>query len=348
MASLKVPDVAARRVGPVVAELSRLETRQFGVVGVTWASGYPTAGLTVQIRTRVADVWSSWESLDVDAEGPSRGPGVRAGTSPVWVGDADGVGVRLLSPTGTAPEDVRVTVIDGDTGLAEPALAPIARMAEPEVTPMPAIVTRKAWGVDVSGQEPCSKPRRASTMKGIVLHHTVGSNDYSPEEAPGIVRAVHLYHTEQRGWCDVGYNYLVDQYGVAYEGRRGGIDRQVRGAHAGNWEANLYTTGISMMGNFETEPVPTELKEAVIELTAWRLSSFGRLAFGKIVIDGVRLPRISGHRDVHLSGMRPSTATACPGEHGYHWLNSGMRKHVKALIDAAAVPEPNASETDAT
>ena len=335
LTSLRVPEVSAAR-GEVVAQLSETATRPFGVVGVTWEGGSAPADLTVQVRTRVADVWSRWKALEVEAEGPTKGAGVRAGTIPVWAGDADGVGVRLLSAQGTAPDDVRVAVIDGDTGLAEPALAPVAGTTDAAVTAMPDIVSRASWGVDTSGQGKCSPPRRAETMKGVVLHHTVGSNDYTKAEAPGIVRAIHLYHTKQRGWCDVGYNFLVDKYGVAYEGRRGGTDRQVRAAHAGNWEANLYTTGISMMGNLETEPVTTAMKDAVIQLTAWRLSSFGRRPFGKITIDGAQLPRISGHRDIYLSGMRPATATACPGEHGHHWLNSGMRKRVKALMDAAA------------
>ena len=53
-----------------------------------------------------------------------------------------------------------------------------------------------------------------------------------------------------RDWCDIGYNFLVDKYGQIFEGRAGGIDKPVRGAHAGNGPVNEQTMGVSLMGTF--------------------------------------------------------------------------------------------------
>ena len=39
---------------------------------------------------------------------------------------------------------------------------------------------------------------------------------------PGLLRSIYAYHTQSRGWSDVGYNFLVDRYGRLYEGRAGG------------------------------------------------------------------------------------------------------------------------------
>jgi uncharacterized protein with LGFP repeats len=51
------------------------------------------------------------------------------------------------------------------------------------------------------------------------VHHTASSNDYTREQAAAMVRGIYAYHVKSNGWSDIGYNYLVDRYGRAYEGR---------------------------------------------------------------------------------------------------------------------------------
>ncbi|HET8716112.1 MAG TPA: cell wall-binding repeat-containing protein [Nocardioidaceae bacterium] len=357
---------------------------------MTWEPGFDASDLSIKVSAHVDGTWTAWENLDVHADNDpsSTSTQQRAGSIPTWTGEADGIGVRVFSADGDAPEDLQVALIDGGTGLAEPVEATAATdgatagpsegatdgatdgtavtttatttgttttgtdvitpVAATGVAPMPRIVTRAEWGVDRSSEVSCDKPNTVSTMKGVVIHHTAGANDYTAAEAPGIVRGIHRYHTAVRGWCDTGYNFLVDKYGVIYEGRRGGIMNQVRGAHAGNWDVNTYTTGISMMGNFDEAPLTKRLKSAVTRLAAWRLSLFGRRAIGKVNFDGHRLPKVSGHRDVYRVGIRPATATACPGKYAYDWLNhTGLRKRIQARIDAAGggtTTEPTPTE----
>ena len=63
------------------------------------------------------------------------------------------------------------------------------------------------------------------------MHHTVNANDYTADEVPGIMRSIYAYHVKSRGWRDIGYNFLVDRFGRIWEGRYGGIDKPVVGAH---------------------------------------------------------------------------------------------------------------------
>ncbi len=67
------------------------------------------------------------------------------------------------------------------------------------------------------------------------MHHTATPNTYTRAEAPGVVRAIYRYHTVSNGWDDIGYNVLIDRFGTVYEGRKGGLESPVIGAHASGW-----------------------------------------------------------------------------------------------------------------
>jgi hypothetical protein len=190
----------------------------------------------------------------------------------------------------------------------------------------PAIVARSGWKADeeiVRG-----KPAYAPSVKLAIIHHTAGTNTYTPAAAAAIVRGIETYHVEGNGWNDIGYNFLVDRFGNVYEGRAGGIDKNVIGAHSEGF--NTGTVGIALIGNFQSTSPPKAMQDALVKLLAWRLDvahvdplstvayvSGGNAKFraGKVVT----LRAISGHRDTGPS--------ECPGADAYAQL-PGIAKRV--------------------
>ncbi|MYS89802.1 MULTISPECIES: peptidoglycan recognition protein [Streptomyces] len=95
--------------------LARRAVRHFSLVGVVWDD--PAAELhgRVQVRTRAADTgaWSGWQDVEThngdhaaDPDAPERASGrVRGATAPLWVGDSDGVELRVHSEAESAEAD---------------------------------------------------------------------------------------------------------------------------------------------------------------------------------------------------------------------------------------------------
>ena len=83
------------------------------------------------------------------------------------------------------------------------------------------------------------------------------------------MRAIEVYHVKSNGWNDIGYNFLVDRYGTVYEGRYGGIDRNVIGAYARGF--NTGSTGVAVIGTFGTAAIPAAAETSLEKLLAWRL-----------------------------------------------------------------------------
>jgi len=333
---------------------------RFSMVGFTLP-----AGAELDFRTSVDAVrWTSWQHTDVGGDdGPDPGSAElrRAAqvagnpaliTAAVWVGDASYLQTRVTgSGRQATPEQAVVHLVDSDglsrspLGKAADALGAAWRGA---TTPapaqaangQPAIVSRAQWGADESWRR--SGPSYSSTLKAGILHHTAGSNTYTREQSPAVLRGDYYYHTKVNGWSDLGYNYVIDRYGTVYEGRYGGITRNVLGAHSGGF--NTSTFGVSIMGNFTDELPPKAARTSVVRLVAWRQQLAGIDPLGTTVLTSagssrysagvqVRLNTLSGHRDV--------SATACPGDALYPRL-AKLRQRIAerhALLEQPA-PAP--------
>jgi len=321
--------------GKLVAHIVRPSVPSFGMVGVTWDQAEAVGEITAQVRSLDRSGWSEWAVLYApDDEGPSSSeePDARAGTHPGWVGASTGFEVALFSTNGVAPRNIEVNIIDpgvspadwqtkATTSAAGDQPAPDAGPRAGTFPGLPPVITREEWGADESLGDECFAPKLGSTFKMVFVHHTAGSNDYEEYESAAVVRGVLAYHVVSRGWCDIGYNFLVDRYGNVFEGRSGGLRLPVRGAHSG--EYNVNTTGISAMGNFDQTRPRRPMRRAMVRLIAWRLGTAYHGGFGRIAVEGDKFGRISGHRDAML--------TACPGRYIYDWLPT-LRERVRTRL----------------
>ncbi|WP_229360155.1 peptidoglycan recognition protein family protein [Streptomyces albidoflavus] len=133
----------------------------------------------------------------------------------------------------------------------------------------PPIVTRAQWGADPKLLD--QKPHYADSVRAVVIHHTGHPNGYDCADSPALVREVYQAHAVNKEWGDIGYNFLVDTCGTIYEGRLGGADRAVIGAHTVG--LNTGTTGIAAIGTFTAgTPVPEPMRRSIEKLIAWKLA----------------------------------------------------------------------------
>ncbi|MGQ0464879.1 MAG: peptidoglycan recognition protein family protein [Sporichthyaceae bacterium] len=319
-------------------------TAPFSMVALTWPAGREIP--QVSVRTRTDGVWSGWTHLHEDFDGPdpdspeSAGPpgrGPNSGTVPLWTGPAEGLQLRLdarppaLHPL-ALPTDLRLLLIDpGEDPSPAPAPMPDFSEAAADTGP-PRIRTRADWRADERLRE---APKYTGSIRAAFVHHTSETNYYTPAQVPKIIRGIYAFHTKGRGWSDIGYNFLVDKWGRVWEGRYGGVGRQVRGAHTGGF--NVETVGIAVLGNFNNQRPKAATMEALARLINWKLDRadgfFGPSTRGYFVSQGGGTSRYKKGREAafrRISGHRDAGRTSCPGEYLYDALPK-LRKRVAAL-----------------
>ncbi|MGY1454133.1 peptidoglycan recognition protein family protein [Streptomyces sp. SS8] len=191
--------------------------------------------------------------------------------------------------------------------------------ADAPIGPRPGIVTRKGWGADERLRGPFLYTK---TVRMAFVHHTAMSNDYSCGQSASIIRGIYRYHVQSNGWRDVGYNFFVDKCGKIYEGRAGGVANPVMGAHT--YGFNHDSTGIAVLGSYNSTNPSTAAVDAVSKLVAWKLGLHGVDPRGTTAMTSgggkypkgttVRLHTVSGHRDGYVTG--------CPGDRLYSRLGT--------------------------
>lgn len=235
---------------------------------------------------------------------PSATPGPTPTESPAATPTESAAGSR----SAVAPVS-RLVARDAPSTMATAGGLPTATAAEPRV------ISRAEWGAPA---QVCT-PDVADGLVGAAVHHTADSNSYSTvAQAMQQIRNDAIYHIGTRGWCDIGYNFVVDKWGNIYEGRANSLREPVIGVHAGGF--NTGTVGVAILGTYDAAPSAAAI-QSVGRIIGWRLGAYrvdplGTMSYYTGVGENSRfqnqtvvLPRVFGHRDVAY--------TACPGNGGF-------------------------------
>ena len=228
--------------------------------------------------------------------------------------------LKVIWIAASAPSRSTAAAMSDATSWSSTSGPPLSIHTPPAATTRPPIYSRASWGAN----PPTCSPSYCNTTH-IAMHHTASASEYAStswSQCASNVKATQVYHMVTRGWCDMGYNYLICPHGDIFEGRGGGDD--VRGAHDG---FNCGSMGVAMMGYFHapySQTLNAAMENAFVDLAAWKcaqqtidpLGSSWYAGFGAVQ------QNLYGHRDV--------SSTACPGDFAYAEL-----PQLRARVDSA-------------
>lgn len=159
------------------------------------------------------------------------------------------------------------------------------------------VYSRADWGARA--------PRCASSSMNPVratIHHTATpTNDSLSPQAR--LRQIQNYQMDTRGWCDIGYNYLISRDGRVWRAR----GPTTVGAHVAN--NNTGNIGISVIGTHTSTPA-----------TGTQLCSAAKLLRRLHEAYGISLARSN------IRGHRQYGGTVCPGNALYEQIGAILRK----------------------
>jgi len=355
----------ATKIGPKFSFqiLHKVGVRKFSLVGVTWL-GDLSSGTEIQAKVHDKSGWSKWQSLSYS---PDHGPDARTveaksarrGTDPLITAESDGIEVRAIGNSAIIPKNLEVSLIDSvqtpqdaqtfqsaksSVGISQRVGSTLIKSGA--LVSRPNIVTRAEWGADESWRDP--SPRISSKIIAGFIHHTATTNSYNPEDGPAQMRSLYAYFTKSLKYADMGYNFLVDRYGVVYEGRAGctlsatecdGPSRAVIGAHTAGMNDNTFA--ISAIGNFQigsiNDATAQLMMKAISGLMAWKIAPYNLDPSAMASIPSTDTSGLSKYRNGTtatvpvISGHRDVGRTVCPGKYLYSFIPK-IRDQIAGLL----------------
>lgn len=164
-------------------------------------------------------------------------------------------------------------------------------------------------------REPPRRPtRRGIRPHGVVLHHSCG-------RTTATVAELRAEHEHQRGWCDIGYHWVVREYEPGKWRAEPGRPEEYVGAHAPGRNDWL---GVCVLGDYEANECPAAALEALVGCLSDLCDRYE-----------INPEKLRPHKETGC--QRPDGTrgeTKCPGEHLIAALPR-LREQVSALLSSA-------------
>ncbi|MEM9492941.1 MAG: carboxypeptidase regulatory-like domain-containing protein, partial [Myxococcota bacterium] len=264
---------------------ARVAPGEFIRIGAVW-DAEAAQSLEISISSD-GNSWSSWQPLTVlHMEAENVGSFVGELSAP------EGASLYRLRSVGTVPTFLSMEFLELDfAGELEDGQDPgFAEHLFEQAGLAAGVNNRSSWGARSARCVSAHSPYR------LTIHHTVTPtvDSLSPEAR---LRQIQSFHQDVRGWCDVGYHFLVSRDGRLWEGRPSGV----LGSHVGG--ANSGNVGVSFMGTHDSTPITDTQLNKVAGLIDAVTDQYGI---------SISSTTIKGHRD--------RGSTSCPGNALYAQL----------------------------
>lgn len=122
--------------------------------------------------------------------------------------------------------------------------------------------------------------------------------------------AIRQYHTQQRGWRDIGYHYGIERVDDDIRFLRGRPWWE-RGAHCRADNRNFDSLGLCVVGEYDEEPPPPEIYDATVKVLVMLCSIFW-----------IKAEDVYGHREFEKH-------KTCPG---MKWDLDQLRRDIGSVV----------------
>lgn len=187
----------------------------------------------------------------------------------------------------------------------------------------------------------------------IIIHHT--AKDYGAnrtmEDVKKDIQQIYKYHTINRNFGDIGYNFLIDQMWNIYEWRAGG--QWAVWMHASS--NNVASIWIALMWNFQNDTPTVEQMKSLVNLTTAVAKYYHIDPLGytyTFSTNNDEEPYVVATKNPNIMWHKNVKATACPGTNLYKYLpqirNEVLRRMKNEIVWNVDLPSSWANELKKT
>ena len=183
----------------------------------------------------------------------------------------------------------------------------------------------------------------------IIIHHTAVNyeSSWTIEDVKKQIQSIYKYHTINRDFGDIGYNFLIDQMWNIYEWRAGG--QWAVGMHASS--NNVTSIWIALMWNFQYDTPTVEQMKSLINLVTAIAKYYHIDPLGytyTFSINTEKEPYVVASKNPNIMWHENVKNTSCPGVNLYKFLpkirNEVLRRMKKWIVGNADFPSDFSSE----